>query len=67
MYINSILVFFMFPFIAVILHGLPSNELSEWSSQFRGEMVGVVIPFLLLKDRIDIKKILIFSIIMVNI
>lgn len=67
MYINSILVFFMFPFIAVILHGLPSNELSEWASQFRGEMVGVVIPFLLLKDRIDIKKILIFSIIMVNI
>lgn len=67
MYINSILVFFMFPFIAVILHGLPSNELSEWSSQFWGEMVGVVIPFLLLKDRIDIKKILIFSIIMVNI
>lgn len=67
MYINSILVFFMFPFIAVILHGLPSNELSEWSSQFRGEMVGIVIPFLLLKDRIDIKKILILSIIMVNI
>lgn len=66
-YINSILVFFMFPFIAVILHGLPSNELSEWSSQFRGEMVGIVIPFLLLKDRIDIKKILILSIIMVNI
>lgn len=66
-YINSILVFFMFPFIAVILHGIPSNELSEWSSQFRGEMVGIVIPFLLLKDRIDIKKILILSIIMVNI
>lgn len=66
-YINSILVFFIFPFIAVVLHGLPSNELSEWSSQFRGEMVGIVIPFLLLKDRIDIKKILILSIIMVNI
>lgn len=66
-YINSILVFFMFPFIAVVLHGLPSNELSEWSSQFRGEMVGIVIPFLFLKDRIDIKKILILSIIMVNI
>ena len=66
-YINSILVFFMFLFIGVILHGLPANELSEWSSQFRGEMVGIVIPFLLLKDRISIKKILILSIIMVNI
>ena len=66
MYVNSILVFFVFPFIAVILHGVPSNELSEWSSQFRGEMVGIVMPFLLLKDRINIKKILILSIVMVN-
>ena len=67
MYINSILVFFMLPFVAVVLHGLPGNELSEWSSQFRGEMVGIVIPFLLLKNRVDIKKILGISILMVNI
>lgn len=67
MYINSILAFFMIPFISVILHGLPGKELSEWSSQFRGEMVGIVIPFLLLKNRINIKKVLMLSIIMVNI
>ncbi len=67
MYINSILAFFMLPFIAVILHGMPSNEVSEWSSQFRGEMVGIAIPFLLLKDKISVKKILVLSIIMVNV
>lgn len=67
MYINSILVFFMLPFVAVILHGLPGKELSEWSSQFRGEMVGIVIPFLLLKNKISVKRILFLSIIMVNI
>lgn len=67
MYINSILAFFMLPLIAVILHGLPENELSEWSSQFRGEMVGIVIPFLLLYNKIDVKKILKLSIAMVNV
>lgn len=67
MYINSILVFFMLPLIAVVLHGVPGKELSEWSSQFRGEMIGIVIPFLLLKNKIDVKKILKLSVVMVNV
>lgn len=66
-YINSILVFFMLPFIAVILHGLPSKELSEWSSQFRGEIIGIILPLLFLKNGVSISKILKLSILMVNI
>lgn len=66
-YVNSILAFFMLPFFAVVLHGFPGKELSEWASQFRGEIIGVLVPFLLLKNKISIKKVLLLSIVMVNV
>lgn len=61
------MLFFLLPFVAVVIHGMPGNELSEWSSQFRGEMVGIVLPFLFLKDKVNVKKLLILSIVMTNI
>lgn len=66
-YILSIAAMFIFPLIAIILHGFPYSEFELWLSQFRGEILGVIIPVLLLLNKIDMKKIILVSAAMVNI
>lgn len=66
-YILSIVMFIMLPFVAIILHGLPFAEISLWLSQLRNEIIGIVLPFILLNNRIKIAYIFLTTIFMINI
>lgn len=67
LYISSIAGLFTLPFIAILLHGCPINELKLWTSQFRGEIIGIILPFLLLINNIKIDIIYLVSLVLANI
>lgn len=66
-YILSIIMFIILPFVAIILHGLPFAEISLWLSQLRNEIIGIVLPFILLKNRVKMVYIFLTTVCMVNI